>query len=93
VPGKDHLACLRVEIGKIARRRAQQNVALLDLGEAEVVQDFGDREKVVDLELQGAGDFRQIRLAVIGRRSDGLDQTGYDVGRDGRQSAANPTLQ
>src|SRR5271169_812015 len=37
VPGEDHLARLRIEIGKIARRRAQQNVALPDLGKAEVV--------------------------------------------------------
>src|SRR5271166_1339352 len=45
VPGEDHLARLRIEIGKIARRRAQQNVALPDLGKAEVMQNFGDREQ------------------------------------------------
>ena len=52
--GKDFFARLRVEIGKVARCRGQQNVALLYLGKAEVVQDFGDREQVVDLELLGA---------------------------------------
>ena len=48
---KDLFARLRVEIGKVARCRGQQNVAFLDLGKAEVVQDFGDREQIVDLEL------------------------------------------
>jgi len=72
VAGEDLLSRLRVEIGKIARRRAQQNVALLDLRETEIVQDFGDREQVVDLELQGAREFRQVRLAVVRRCGDGL---------------------
>jgi hypothetical protein len=68
VAGEDHLARLCVEFGKIARRRAQQNIALLDLCEAEIVQDLGDREQV-DLELQGACDVGQVRLAVIGWRA------------------------
>lgn len=66
VSGKNLLARLRVEVGELARRGAQQNVTLSDFGKPEVVEDFGDREQVIDLELQGARDFRQIRLAVIG---------------------------
>src|SRR4029077_10897033 len=48
VVGEDLLARLRVEVGKTARSRGQQNIALLDLGEAEVVQHFRNREQLVE---------------------------------------------
>src|ERR1700726_2832114 len=73
---KNLLARLRVEVGEVARRGAQLDVTVLDFGKPEVVKDFGDREQLVDLELQGARDFRQIRYAIVGRSSDGLDETG-----------------
>jgi hypothetical protein len=46
-----------------------------------MVQEFGDRKQIVDRELQGARDVRKIRLAIIGRCGDGLDQSGHHIGR------------
>src|SRR6266436_2532945 len=92
VVGENFLAGLRVELGKIACRRTQHNIALLDLGEAEVMENFGDWEQLVDFQLQIACEFRQVRLAMVRRSGDGLDQTGNRVGRDGCQSAAELQL-
>ena len=49
--GKDLLARLRVEVRKAARRRTQQNITLLDLGEAKVMKELGDGKEFVNLEL------------------------------------------
>ena len=69
--GKDFFAGLRVEFGKVARRRAEQDVAVLKLGEAYVVQDFGHWKQVVDFELQCARDLpnQPCRYRVVRQRS------------------------
>ena len=88
VVGENFLARLRVKLGKIPCWRTQHNIALLDLGEAEVMENFGNRKHFIDFQLQIARELRQVRLAMVRRSGDGLDQTGNRVGRDGRQSAA-----
>ena len=73
VVGENFLAGLGVEFGKIPRSRIEHNIALPSLGEAEMMKNFGNREQFVDFQLQVPREFRQVRLAVVGRRCNSLD--------------------
>jgi hypothetical protein len=84
-------AGLRVELGEIRAPR-KRNITLHDLRKAEVMKNFGDRKQVVDFQLQIAREVRQVGLAVVGRRRNGLDQTENHVGRNRRQSDAELQL-
>ncbi|ABA47860.1 200 kDa antigen p200, putative [Burkholderia pseudomallei 1710b] len=86
--GEHHLALLRAEFGEHAPRRRQEHVALAHVGEAQVLQHFGDREQIVDLEVQRAGDLGHVRAAVVRRRGERLDETRHQVRRHLRQPAA-----
>ena len=85
VIGEQPLACLRIGIGEGPGGRGEPDVALLDLGEAQELQRLGIGEELVDLELQAAGELRQVGTPVIGRGSQRLDQAGHQVGADPRQ--------
>ena len=78
--GKNFLARLRIELGEIARVRAQHKVALLDLGEPEILKDFGDGKELIHLELQGARDFAK---QMQERMSKGWGSPGDDDGSVG----------
>jgi hypothetical protein len=90
--GENFLADPRVELSEIPCSCIERNVVLVDLDKAEAMKNFGNRKQFADFQLQIARKFRQVRLAVVGRCCNGLDQTSNHVGRNRRQSVAELQL-
>ena len=87
VLGEEVLAVLQVALGEAAAGWGELDVALRDLGEAQQLQCLGDREEVVDLEVQLLGQRRQVGAAVRSRRASPSGRPV--VGRDRRQRHAD----
>ena len=71
-----------------AKRRpagVRADVAFGEVGEAQHLQRLGDREELVDLELQVRGQGRQVGPAGIGLGRDRLGEAGQEVGGDAGQ--------
>ena len=76
---------LRASVSRLREALAgirQHQIAFAQLGEPQQLQGFAEVEDLVGLELQVAGENRQVGMPVIGRPRQRLDQARQHVGRN-----------
>src|SRR4029077_20566177 len=82
VLGEQFLAVIGCEMGKTHAAVRQHQVTLAQLGKVQQLQRFAEMEYLVRLELQMAGENRQVGVPVIRRSRQVLDQARKLVGGD-----------
>ena len=88
--GKQLLARVGREMGKVLSRFGQHQVAFTELRKAQQLEGLAEMKDFVGLELELAREHRQVGMPVIGRSRQRLDQAGQHVGRDVMQRHADP---
>ena len=77
--GEEAFALVDLALGEAPAGGGQADVTALELGEAQELQRFSDREEIVDFVLQARRQWRQVRLTAIGLGGNGLEQTSQEI--------------